>query len=305
MAKTNNGVSLTIMGLFIALLGVIIPIAWDLWNSSAEVTLTINKTATIVEKKNNVEKLQILYGGRQVDSLSKTSFEIKNTGRKAVTVDDLISNPRIALKEGNILEAEIVKSSPENIDKNIVIDEKSISLEFKLLNPGDLIVFSILSDVKDPEFISSARIKNVRNLKIMKAEEQVMINGNVGFLVYLVGIFSMLFLLVFFALLWEAPKLKKQLLAIKRAETPLHKGESIEVILSYIDLDLSMLTTAKRKRLKESIPSGIDRLDEIETKKLISEVSAMLNSESPVGGAIVSLILAALGGWYVYSSVFV
>ena len=305
MAKINNGISLTIVGLFLAFLSVVIPIAWDLWSSSSEVTLTIDRTTTIVEKKSNVEKLQILYGGKQVDSLSKTFFELKNTGRQAVTVNDLISNPKITLNHGNILEAEIVKSIPNNIEKKLLIEEKSVSLEFKLLNPGDLIIFSILSDAKDPIFTPSARIKNVRDLKIMKVEEQVTINGNVGFLVYLVGSVSILFFMVFFALLFESPKLKKQLLAIKNQETPLHKGEPVEVIVSYIDIDLSMLTTEKRNKLKESIPSNVDRLNTLEAEKLVSEVSGMLTSESPIAGAIFSLIVTLLGGWYVYSSVFV
>lgn len=305
MINKTNGISLTIMGLFIALLGVIAPIVWDLWNSSAEISLIIDHTATIIEKRDNVEKLVILYEGKQIESLSKTSFTLKNTGRKAVALDDIVSNPNIALRDGNIFEAEIIKSDPEYIDKNISTNGKSVSLTFKLLNPGDMIIFSILSDVKTPIFIPTARIKNIKNLKIIKAEEQIKINGNVGFWVYIVGLFSALFFAVFISLLMDAPKFKQQIAAIKNGETPLHKNESIEVIYFYIDKNLSMLTKEKRKRIKELIPKNVDKIDDSEAQKIISFISTLLSSENPIAGAITALLLAVIGGWYVYNSIFV
>ena len=305
MAKIkNNGISVTSIGFLIASLGVIVPILWDWWKSSSEIALTIEHTATIVEKKDDVEKLVILYGSKQINTLSKTSFELKNTGRTAIVSEDLISNPKISLQEGNILEAEINHTIPKNIDKNLSFIGNDVNIEFKLLNPGDLIKFSILSDINLPRFEVSARIKNVKEIKVIDGETQIKVSGNISFLVYIVAAVSFLFFIVFFLLLTEIPKLRRQLNAINNLETPLHKYEPIDVILSYIDIDLSMLTKAKREKLKELIPNGINNLSEVETRKLINEVRIVLNDESPIAGAIISLIFAIIGGWYVFNSIF-
>lgn len=303
MTNKKNGI--TILGLLLASLGVIAPIIWDLWSSSAEISLTIDQTSTIIEKRDNFEKLTILYKGEPIELLSKTFISLKNTGRKAVALDDIISTPNIALHDGNIFEAEIIRSDPEYMDKNISTDGKSVALTFKLLNPSDMIVFSILSDVKNPIFIPTARIKNIKKLKIIKPEEQIKINSNIGFLVYVVGCFSAIFFLVFIRLLKDVPKIRQQLVSIKNAETPLHTSEPVAVIYHYIDHHLSMLTMDKRKKIKELIPNNVEKLDDVTAEKMISVVSTILSSESPLAGAIISLVLAFIGAWYVYNSIIV
>lgn len=305
MAGNRKGLSLTVVALIVAILGVLAPIIWDLWNSSAEVTLTTAHTVTIVEKKTDVENLVILYDDQKINTLSKSSFEFKNTGRTAITASDLISDPKLELKDGKIFEAEINETSPDNIDASISALGSVITLNFKLLNPGDYIKFSVLIDVSDPVFSASSRIKNVKALQIVKAEDQVKVSGNIGFLVYVVAGFSMLFIFVFIRLLAEIPKLKQQLKAIRNSETPLHTGESTSVVRSYIDIDLSMLTKKKREALKKTIPTGVDVLSEEQTEELISQVSTILSNESPLAGAMFCLILVGFGGWYVFSSVFI
>lgn len=305
MAVNKKGLSLTVVGLIVAIVGVLAPIIWDLWSSSAEVTLTTAHTVTIVEKKTDVENLVILYDDQKINTLSKSSFEFKNTGRTAITASDLISDPKLELKDGKIFEAEIDETSPDNIDASVSAVGSVITLNFKLLNPGDYIKFSALIDVSDPVFSASSRIKNVKALQVVKAEDQVKVSGNIGFWVYVVAGFSMLFIFVFIGLLAEIPKLKQQLKAIRNSDTPLHTGESTSVVRSYIDIDLSMLTKKKREALKKTIPTGVDVLSKEQTEELILQVSTMLSDESPLAGAMLCLIIVGFGGWYVFSSVFI
>lgn len=306
MAKiNNNGISITIIGILIAALGVIVPILWDWWKLSSEIALTIEHTVTIVEKKDDVEKLVVLYGSKQVNTLSKTSFELKNTGRTAIISEDLISNPRISLQKGNILEAEINYTIPKNIDKNLSFSENDVNIGFKLLNPGDTIKFSILSDINLPKFDISARIKNVKEIKVIEGETQIKVSGNISFLVYIVAGVSLIFFIAFIALLTEIPKLRKQLNAIKNAETPLHKGEQKDIIFSYIDIELSMLTKNKRERLKELIPKGINNLSEDDRRRLMNEIYIVLSNESPLAGAILAFIFTIIGVWYIFNSIFI
>ncbi|ODC03193.1 hypothetical protein BFW38_06185 [Terasakiispira papahanaumokuakeensis] len=305
MAGNKKGLSLTVVGLIVAIVGVLAPIIWDLWSSSAEVTLTTAHTVTIVEKKTDVENLVILYDDQKINTLSKSSFEFKNTGRTAITASDLISDPKLELKDGKIFEAELDETSPDNIDASVSAVGSVITLNFKLLNPGDYIKFSALTDVSDPVFSASSRIKNVKALQVVKAEDQVKVSGNIGFWVYVVAVFTMLFIFVFIGLLAEIPKLKQQLKAIRNSDTPLHTGESASVVRSYIDIDLSMLTKKKREALKKIIPTGVDVLSKEQTEELILQVSTMLSDESPLAGAMLCLIIVGFGGWYVFSSVFI
>lgn len=305
MADNKNGISLTLIGLIVAIIGVLAPIIWDWWSSSAEITLTTAHTVTIVEKKTDVENLTILYDDQKINTLSKSSFELKNTGRTAITASDLISDPKLELKGGKILEVEINEAYPNNNDAVISNAGSLITLKFELLNPGDYIKFSVLTDASNPVFLASSRIKNVKELQVVQVEDQVKVSGNISFWVYVVAAFSLLFLLVFMALLAEVPKLKKQVKAIRDCHTPLHSGESINVVRSYIDTDLSMLTTKKREVLHNMIPTGVDALSQEQADELILQVRMDLSNEAPLAGAIVCLIIVGIGGWYVFSSVFI
>ena len=305
MTKIRTGNSLTLIAILIAAIGVLAPITWDWWTSSSEISLTKEHTVTIVEKKSDVENLTILYSGRQIDTLSKLSFELKNTGRTAITIDDLISEPLITLDDGSILEANIDSSIPLNIDKSIELEGDSVTIRFKLLNPGDSIKFSLLSNRINPGFSATARIKNVKALRISKLEDQVRVSGNIGFIVYVVSAFTLLFFIATLTLLTEPSKIKLLLTAIEKGECPIRAGEPIEVVLSYIELDLSVLTKNKRRKIKTLVPLHKSALTESDSKNIINEVRSALLQESPIAGAILSFALAILGGWYVFNAIFI
>jgi len=249
--------------------------------------------------------LVILYDGQKINTLSKSSFEFQNTGRTAITASDLISEPTLELKDGQIFEAEINETYPANNGASISTLGPLITLSFKLLNPGDYIKFSVLIDVPNPVFSASSRIKNVKELQRVQAEDQIKVSGSIGFWVYVVAGFSLLFFLVFVMLLTEVPKLKQQIKAIRNSDTPLHTGEPTSVVRSYIDIDLSMITKKKREDLKGIIPVGASVLSEEKAEELISQIRTTLSDESPLAGAIICLIIVGIGGWYVFSSVFI
>lgn len=302
---SKNGFSLTLIGLVVAVLGIVAPIAWDFWSSNSELTLTKDRTATIFEDKADIKNLSIFYNGREINTLSKTFFELKNTGRRPITDNDFVSNPVVVLHDGDVLEVEVDSSMPDNITKHVSSKGSVVQLEFKLLNPGDYIKFSVVTNSTSPQFSARARIKGVNELRFIEGENRIHVNSEIKFHVYVVGGFSLFFVVIGLGLVSVRPKLKKQLALVSRGEIPIHPGESVGVVLGYIDVDLGMLTRRKKDRLRRLVPVDAEFLSERDAKNIVNEVRYILGNESPITSAIFSLILAGYGWWYVFKSLFI
>ncbi|MDB2705432.1 hypothetical protein N9Y67_02700 [Pseudomonadota bacterium] len=115
MEKNTNFFSLTIFGLLLASIGIVAPIAWDWWSSSSGLTLTPLQETVLVEKKANVDDLEIIYKGSRVENLSKVVFSLKNTGRLPIVKDDLIEPLNLTFSSGSILNATIESTNPSNL----------------------------------------------------------------------------------------------------------------------------------------------------------------------------------------------
>jgi len=145
--------------------------------------------------------------------------------------------------------------------------------------------------------------------EIAPDEEQITIYRDVGSRVYFFGVLSVLFFSTFFVFMAKILPVMKQLNAIKNRRTPLQKREPIAAVTSYVDIDLSMLTSLKREEIKSTIWPEIAIASEIEIEKIISNIDSILRKESRITGsatgAILSIILAIIALWYVYKSLFI
>lgn len=304
MTDKVNGISLTIVGLVFAAVGIVAPIAWDWWSSSSNITLTELQAASLVEKKADVKGLEVLYDGKVVENLSRILFRLENTGRIPIVESDLIEPPVVELATGVILNSAIESVKPSNLKAAVTSKSNIVQLNFQLLNPGDSITFSILTDAPTPKFVASARIKNISELKIVRMEEQISIVKDVGWTVYIVGVFAILFILTGLGLLLEIPKKNAQLKAVRAKETPVHRNEPVNVIKSYIKMDLGFLTGDRKKLVNNALPEDVEILDETQAKELASLIEKSIKEEDSFGPALILFGLAALGIWYVFNSVF-
>lgn len=305
MEKNTNFFSLTILGLLLASIGIVAPIAWDWWSSSSGLTLTPLQDTVLVEKKANVDELEIIYKGSRVENLSKITFSLKNTGRLPIVEDDLIEPPNLTLSSGSILNAAVESTNPSNLKAAVKTVDNTVQLSFRLLNPNDSITFSVLADSLQADYNATARIKNISSLEIGSLDERVSLSKDIGWTVYVVGILSAFFGLIGFVLLAEIPKKKAQLKLIKKRDTPVHAGEPMSTIKNYIASDLNFLSGSQEKAVNQAVPDNAETLSEEQAEELISVIEHQVNKEQPLAGAILAFLVSALGIWYVFSNLFI
>ncbi len=91
-------------------------------------------------------KVKVAYDNRVVENPTKLSARLGNSGDLPIEAKD-IEQPLVLLFEGvRILNAEITERSPGDIRAAVQYTDKTVTLEHGLLNPGDYLLFEILSD---------------------------------------------------------------------------------------------------------------------------------------------------------------
>ena len=214
--KSKIGVPV-IIGLLISSIGIVSPIIWDRYKSAASLELLLLLNTKIIEKSKELEKLTIIYDGKQIESISRLEFILINSGRKPILAKDLIKKPTISLLHiDDILEFKVESLSPKNIEFNKKIDTKSgkIIIGFPLLNPSDFIRFSLLVAAEKPKFTADARITGIKEMAVVdRSFEKPEKTKKISFWIYLVAFFT-LFLIGFFWLM--VPELPKDLRARRK-----------------------------------------------------------------------------------------
>lgn len=298
----NSRISKKFVGLIITISTLAAPIAWDWWSKKSDLTLNTEQSAAIIEKNSQVEGISIKFHDKEIDSLSKTTFNIKNTGRTPIESSDIISPILLKIRDGELLDATIESMKPENLAGQLLKDGNQIKISFPLLNPEDSIRFSILTTEPAKNFNIESRIKNISAINVTTSEDQIKIKSDLGVLSYLAfGIIGFL-ALVLFHLIGDIPKKSRAQNAIKKGEIPLHIGTPTYEMLSFVDNQLGYLTKNKRLILKKKIISTGEFVDEKTCHEIFASINDTIQSNSPAGGAFIVLILICACTYYLYST---
>jgi hypothetical protein len=304
LSQDVNGFSITVIGLFIAALGVVSPIAWDWYTKKSELTLLESPIVSLVEKKESIDGLLVTYNGREVDSLRKTIFTLKNSGRTPIVDSDLVSPPTITVTGGNILQASIEKVFPVNIGAKLEpVGDKHVSIKFPLLNPGDSVVVGLLVSGEDLEFSAESRVKNIAELQIIDESSQVRLKSSFGWSTYVVGFFTLIFIAVFVTLLFAVPTRNRAFKALRSGATPVKSGESISVVKTFVKNDLRFLTSENQNEIMSLASQSGDYLTDQAAKDVLLKMNEYVSNNNPFAGALIILILLLLGSYYIYSNV--
>jgi hypothetical protein len=287
----KNGNTLTTLTIIIGIFGIISPILWDWYNSSYGLTLTHIQTTKLIEKKSSISELEVFYKKIKINNLTKTVFKLENTGRNSIIKNDIVDDITIIFPNSKILNASIDSTIPNNMNTSILMDKDSVKLSFQLLNSKDIIQFSILTDSVKTNFISNARIKNIKELELLTPENQIIIKQDISWVGYIIIFFTALFSLTTIIGIFEIPKVKKELKKYK--ETIIHKNFSLMSALKYIDDNLSFLTESKKNKLKDMIN------DNSSQEKILQEIETEIKNNNEVEGTIFSIVLVIAGIWYI------
>lgn len=143
----------SLVAILIAVVSLAVPIGWDSYSSRLAIEVHILSQAVLVGPAGSPGPLVVTYEDSPVTGLSRLDLALRNVGRRPIRETDFVASPRITIDSGRILDARVEAVTPEGLAAAIRPDSagRSVQLLLPLLNPGDVVRFSLLVE-------SSARI---------------------------------------------------------------------------------------------------------------------------------------------------
>lgn len=303
MKTTLNGISLTVLGLVIAAIGVVSPIAWDWWNKRSQISIETKSTVAFVASSQPIKNLEFTYNGRKVSELQKIVLLLKNSGRTPIVKDDIVSPVTITFSADEILEAALVRQTPPNLNVTISSQKNLITFAFALLNPGDEAEIEVLTAGKYSGYSAEARIKNIDAVAISNPTRTINIRSDFGFGVYIAGAFGLLFLAVGIAILSEIPKKKRATAGLLEGAHRLLHAQSKEEAIRYFKSDLGFLSGSNKRAVSQNISDRTWPLGDKDQAELKNISLGSIEAEDSFGPAIIGFVSAGISFWYVLSNI--
>lgn len=293
-------------GVIVGVLGVIGPIAWDYYKTKSEIELQLVDLSPIIEKSKRLEGLRITYAGEAVDELSRATFQIRNSGRTPILKKDVVSPLYIQLPQASkVIEAKIAETRPKNLDASVLFNKADgrITVEFALLNSGDVIRVSILTQSTDVAFDAGARIAGISNLVIApNATLGTKPTRSISWTVYAVGFFSLLMAVGGIGLVTMARTELRIKNAIRAKSFSLPALKSCDDVKRYIESSFDFATRDERApllKLLDSLPDS-DNFTVTHREAILRGIEELLSRAVPnLPLGIGMFVVSALGFWYV------
>lgn len=130
----------------------------------------------IVRKgKKKIEKVSVLFDGKEIDDLSVTKFVVWNSGNVDIRCDDIVSERPLAIRNiGNatILDATIiVETDSSNKFSVINVDSETVMISFEYANKSDGIVVQVIHTGDWEDLIVDYKIKGGEPVKNYDSQE--------------------------------------------------------------------------------------------------------------------------------------
>ena len=164
----------TLIGLLFATVGVLSTIAWDYYRSRIQLELQHLTTSILVQPGANIEGLHISFASRVIPSLSQLEFVLLNTGSRPIRGEDLVSRPTLRFVDDvELLDVATQSVVPDNLQHTLTMDsvDRSVTLDFPLMNPGDRVRFTVLATGLSPGFTAAARVVGLNRLEVSDRRE--------------------------------------------------------------------------------------------------------------------------------------
>jgi hypothetical protein len=238
------------LGAFLAVLGIVVPIAWDRYSSSTSLLLEEISAAPIINTEQAPDELTVTFRDTEVENLSNYTFRLQNTGRRPIRATEVVEYPSLKFHSARIFDTRILDRYPKELKFEVSQDDAAVfgnrvNLVFPLLNPDEWITFSILLSPPDrsiaaadaPIYDASTRITGVRGLDVARRKA-----GRKGFFadlswtVYVVAFATF----VTFAILEQVVSARKRQRDLRKdwikGELKLPEGGSVDIYRLIINL---------------------------------------------------------------------
>lgn len=161
----------TFVGSFLALIAIIIAIVTHHVQKRKKRILIETITAVpLIRAVGEIDELEVKFQGKKIDNALLVIFKISNVGNTPIPADDYEAPIQLKFDDSiNILNANFVSSSPENIPADITSNGNRATIAPRLLNSGDNVSYKVLLAGSDASFEVFGRISGVKLLERNKS----------------------------------------------------------------------------------------------------------------------------------------
>lgn len=299
----------TLLGLILAAIGIVAPIAWDWYKTKSVIELHHIANVRLVESSTLSKNIRISYNGRPTPVLSRHTFSIINAGRTPILKKDLVQPPTITFPNGvEILEVIEDAKNPKNLIVDYALSTKrdSVSISFPLLNPGDQSQFGVLLSGFTSDYSAHARIVGISKLTIVDSVEELrQVKRELPISVYVVLFIVMLLTFALAEGIFELIEENtiKAAIAGNKFEVPLYKARSD--YLNFIRATFKKKTKSELKSIIEPVEAispnlTLDESNHKQISQMVIEYAMKMN----VGRVVLFFLILCIIGWgYVIISI--
>lgn len=160
---------------FLATAAVVVPV-WLYWvdlQSKSFSGRVVSQTELQPASTNNLSGLKMSFDGVLLTRPILTTVELTNDGGRPIAKSDFESSVELRVQPGTkLVSAQVVSTSPPDLEAKVVVDSQLIRIEPLLLNAKDTLTISILSSGEKPTFSTRARIAGVAKIDFGEVDEK-------------------------------------------------------------------------------------------------------------------------------------
>lgn len=147
---------------------------WYKGNRKKEFSFSQDSYWIVKKGKKKIEKLNLLFDGKEIDDLTITKFVIWNSGNEEIRRDDLVSEKPLAIKsigKAQILDAQIIVYTESTNKFSITkVESKKATLDFEYVNKNDGVVVQIIHSGSQDDLLLDCKLKGGEKIREHKIE---------------------------------------------------------------------------------------------------------------------------------------
>lgn len=178
---------------------------WWLWKMdlvAKAVEVRLVSSAFLLTSLDPKMQLKVTEGGTELRTPALSTIDVVSSGGKPIASADFESPLEIQVGSSTTVRSVVVASrEPASIQAAVVITDRGFQIKPLLLNPGDAIRLSVLTDGSAPEFAPQARIAGVKDVPLIKGQSTS--KGAVS--VAMLGVLSLPAMAIFLFVLIDVP----------------------------------------------------------------------------------------------------
>lgn len=301
MKSINEKLSLAVIGLIIAGLGIVSPIAWDWWKQKSQLTVQVTSIVAVVSNKNPINGLEFTYAGKKVDYLTQLVLRVENTGRTPIAKSEVVAPLVISVVGGELFEARISKKYPDNMDASLNINGDMLEFDFSLLNSGESFEVIVLTTANNPSILASARIKNISNVDVVRQQ-----TGTYSKVDSIIAYVAMALMSLFSISLsyYGCKELQKQLRASKSmsdGSARILHAVSLQEAQKFASSDVGFLTTDRLKLFNSKVSDAAWPLNEEKREAFAVAAKKVIWQEQNLIPLIVIIFIGVSAIYYLFT----